>query len=94
VKMSLVKTSSGWIRSIGVVAAPQSDPEEHLHCEPDGHVEKDKGHGNKPGDCHQWPQGEPDQPVDDSLRAWLAVAGGLARGVLPSRHAASRHTYL
>ena len=90
--LCLVKTSSGRFRSIGVVAAPQSDPEEHLHGEPDGDVEKDKGHGDKPGDRHQWPQGEPDQPVDDGLRSWLAVTGGIGRGVSPSRHAASRHT--
>jgi len=59
-----------------MVAAPQPDPEEHLHGELDGNVEKDKGHRDKPGNRHDWPQGEPDQPVDGGLRSWLAVAGG------------------
>ncbi len=91
----IVKISSGRIRSIGVVATPQSDTKEHLHGEPDGDVEKDKGHGDKPGDRHNRPQGEPDQPVDDGLRSRLAVGAGLGRrlGVSPSRHAASCHTY-
>ena len=91
-RLPLVKTSSGRFRSIGVVAVLQSDPEEDLQSGSDGGVEKDKGHGDEPGDRHHWPQGEPDQPVDDGLRSWLAVAGAFGRGVSPSRHAASRHT--
>jgi hypothetical protein len=70
------KTPSGGFSPAGVLGVRQAGFEERLNDERDGDVAKDKEHGNKPGNPHDWPQGEPDQSVDDSLRSWFVVAGG------------------
>ena len=66
---------------------PQSDPEEHLHGEPDGDVQKNKGHGDKPGGHQYRPEGEPDRPVRKGLQsppAVVTVLEGAGVGVTSS----------
>ena len=59
-RVSLPKTPSGGLSPAGVLGARQAGLEERLNDERDGDVEKDKGHSDKPGNRHHWPQGELD----------------------------------
>ena len=56
--LCLVKTSSGRVSRVRIVAAWDSDPGERLHDELDGEVGKHERNGDKRGDRHDGPEGE------------------------------------
>jgi len=65
--LCLVKTSSGRVSPVRIVAAWQSDPEERLNDELDGEVGKHERNSDKRGDRHDGPEGERDQPLSKGL---------------------------
>jgi hypothetical protein len=85
----LVKTSSGLLRSIGVVAAAQSDPRKRLYNESDRDVEEDERNGDTPGDRYDRGEGEPDGLFGERQHyvAILAVVEDAAFGIASSSFA-------
>jgi len=69
----LVKTSSGRVSPVRIVAAWQLDPEERLRDELDGEVDAHERNGDKSDDRHDRAEGEPDQPIHEGLRSRFAV---------------------